>query len=773
MLCQTTYTISGNLADSTGKPVDFASISVLSFNDNKVIYQGLSSDSTGRYRISLGKPGHFLLKFQKVGYQTFSSGEIILGGTQKDALLQKIIMPLAIARLNEVVISSSRPLVEQKLDKIVLNVAGNVLSPSDNALDVFRMGPGVTVDSHSQIKLNGKSVTVLVDGRTVPGGPQATSNYLNSLPANAIREVELISNPTSQYDAGGGAAVINIIPKKVTQDGLRGNIYSGYDYSKFNSANLFSSLSIKKGKTLVSASLGTNTEASNQTGRQSQFFFADGATIQNSSTEFKRKYGLFSNVSINYDISPGTYIGAGLGYNFLKVNGATEGLNELNMNGADSTVSLHDRPLNRNNSFSANTYFHKEFKNKNILDIKADYWRDSRDQDRSLSAISNTNVLVDELNDHSADRLANYAAKADYIIPGKNSSRFSFGAKSSLTNFDYHLNYGLLLTDLPVFTGGTFHYQEKINAGYLSEVFPKAGSWSFEAGLRLENTQSDPGQGENRNYTDLFPNLVIQKEFASGPLNNINFSYSRRTFRPRYDYLNPLDLYLSPFSYTTGNPLLRPEYLDQAILTFTFLKKYFLVLNYSRNTQSMNSELNQASELVSYTTYDNLSSSNDYSAAFNLPVDAGRFHLNTSIIYNYKDLTGTFNSEVIHEYKSNFAFNASGAYSFPKDFLLRLNAFYTGPTVNGQVAYGSRSDITLNFSKTWNKNLTVTLKAEDPFYINNERFSVRTPYQYAYSENKWNSRIFGISLNYLFKSGNGFSTRRVEKSNSEEVGRRN
>jgi hypothetical protein len=155
-------------------------------------------------------------------------------------------------------------LVEQKLEKIVLNVAGNVLSPSDNALDVFRMGPGVTVDSHNQIKLNGKSVTVLVDGRTVPGGPQATSNYLTSLPANPIREVEIISNPTSQYDAGGGAAVINIIPKKITQDGLRGNIYSGYDYSRFNSANLFSSLSVKKGKTPVTASPGTNMEASNQ-----------------------------------------------------------------------------------------------------------------------------------------------------------------------------------------------------------------------------------------------------------------------------------------------------------------------------------------------------------------------------------------------------------------------------------------------------------------------------------------------------------------------------
>jgi hypothetical protein len=564
----------------------------------------------------------------------------------------------------------------------------------------------------------------------------------------------------------------------MVEDGLKGKVFSGYDYSKFNSGNLFSSISLKKNKTTLGLTAGLTSEADNQILKQYQSFTGTANTLKTERTDFKRKKGLFLNFTSNFNIAPDAYVGAGIGYNTLQVDGKKSGLTQVSGTNSDSTISLIDKPVNHNRTFNLNVFYHKDFKNKGSIDLKFDYWNDGRKEDRSLSSISNNGVLVDELNDNSNDNLRNYAAKIDYGIPGKGSSRFSAGLKSSIINFSYDLVYGALLTNLPGFTGGTFRYKENINAAYLNEIFPKLGNWAFQAGLRLEHTNTTSGSSLSgidldRSYVNLFPSLTIQKDFAENFLNALNLSYSRRVFRPRYDYLNPLNIYLSSLSYSIGNPFLKSEYFDQSVLTFTFFKKYFLVLNYSQNTQSINSELNQATDLISYTTYDNLSNSKSYSAALNLPLDLKKFHLNSSFIYNYKGQSVTFNGRSEKQSKSNFAFNVSAAYSFTNDYLVRINAFYTGPTINGQLYYGSRSNITVNFSKTWNKILTLSLKLDDPLYINNEKYSIITPYQQYVSENTWNSRIFGVSLIYLFKRGKSFNIRRVEKTNIEEINRRN
>ncbi|MDR3694226.1 outer membrane beta-barrel protein [Mucilaginibacter sp.] len=772
---QNTYRISGKVVDTAGLPIAHVSIAILSRIDSSLIYNGFETNDSGRYVINLSKKGNYLLQLKKLGYVGHTTREIDLLDTVNDVKIELITLQQSITLLKEVSIKSSKPLVEQRLDKIVMNIAGNVLSRGDNVLDALRMGPGVTVDGKETIKVNGKSVLVMINNRTVSLSPEALKNYLHTISATSISQIEIISNPSAKYDAGGASAIINIIPKKLTDDGLKGSVSGSYSYSKFSAGSLFSTSSIKHKKTVVNLTLGVASDVENIISKTNQDFFS-GPQLDLNRTDFSRKNIFFSSLTVNYDLSADSYFGVGVGYTALNTNNNSRALTQINGTSADSSVLLNDQHTNPGNVINVDSYFHKDFKNKSSIDLKLDYWTDRRNLNQTLLSLSNNTDVTDNIIDESGSTIDNYSFKADYNKPGKNDSKFSIGLKSTFTDLSYNINYQELITQLSALTDATSNYKENINALYVDEVFPKVHNWSFETGLRMENTNtttlsSISSLGENSSYFDFFPNVIVQKDLGDKFLNKLTVSYSKRIFRPRFDYLNPIPQYLTTFSYNVGNLYLQPGYSNQLETTLSFLKKYFIVFDVTSNTRNVNSELENSNNLVTYTTFNNSSSSNSYSATLNLPVDINQLHLNSSIQFNTTDQSGTFDNEVVKTTKSNLAFNLSVAYQFKNDFVTRIDAFYTGPTINGQLIYGSRSNVTFNFSKTWNETITLGFRVDDPFYINNEKYSIITPQEVTHYKSQWNSRSFQINLNYNFKSGKSFRAKRVSKGNSDELNR--
>lgn len=767
--------VSGKVTDHSGHGIDNVSVNVLK-SDSGLLYKGLLTDSAGYFKVNLAKDRIYLLKFEKIGFTTAYSSPLAVKSDLQHLKLADIVLQISTVLLKEVTVKSSKPLIVQKLDKTVMNVEGNILSAGDNAIDVFRMGPGIVVDARDQVTLNGKNVTVLINGRPSAIGREALTNYLKSLSATKISQIELISNPTAQFDAGSGNAIINIIPKAIKENGFKGNLATGYNYSKLSAANAFSSLSYKYNKLVFDLNLGIGTDGNDETSTKDQDF-ADGSQLRFDAHNHKRKNILISSFGINYEFHPGTYIGGVVGLTHLRTNETAAIRTLVSNSSGDSVNVLHDRPGNKNYTYTGNVYFHSELKNHSVIEAKVDFWDDKRNQERNLRSFAN-DVLYDTLSNHSLDQVKNYSGRVDFSLPGRNGEMFKAGLKSTRNEIFYNIDYFSLLTHLPGFNGGDFNYNESVNAAYIDNIFPRMGTWALETGLRVENTKTRSSSSINQdpvhiNYTNFFPSAIIQKTFKNKVLNSINLSYTRKVLRPRYDYLNPIPVYQTTYSYLQGNAFLKPGFADQAEASLTFLKKYGLVLNYTRNSSGISSNLLTTDQFITVTTFNNLTRSNSYALILNTPFDGKKIHLNSSVRFSYINQRTEIDSVIIPGSKFNLSLNASAAYVFPKDYVLRVNAFYISPNINGQIAYGTRKNISFSLSKSWKKKYILNLKADDPFYINKENYEIISSQQHTVYRSQWNSRVFGISFVYLFDSGKSFNNRKLDKGNGEEVGRRN
>ena len=158
-----------------------------------------------------------------------------------------------------VTVNASRPMIEQKIDKMVLNVEAAVTNAGATALEVLEKSPGVTVDKDGNISLKGKQgVMVMMDGRPTYLSAQELSNYLKSLPATAIDQIEIMTNPSSKYDAAGNSGIINIKSKKNKQKGFNGSVTANYGQGIYWKANGSINLNYRTGKLNLFANGGAN-----------------------------------------------------------------------------------------------------------------------------------------------------------------------------------------------------------------------------------------------------------------------------------------------------------------------------------------------------------------------------------------------------------------------------------------------------------------------------------------------------------------------------------
>src|SRR6186713_3614802 len=161
--------------------------------------------------------------------------------------------------LKEVTVVSRRPLVEQKIDRTVVNVEASVTNVGSSALEVLEKSPGITVDRDGNISLKGKEgVIVLIDNRpTYLSGPDL-ANLLRSMQASQLDQIEIMTNPPAKFDAAGNAGVINIKTKKSKQFGYNGSISSTWSQGRYPKVSESFIFNYRKNKLNLFTTLGYN-----------------------------------------------------------------------------------------------------------------------------------------------------------------------------------------------------------------------------------------------------------------------------------------------------------------------------------------------------------------------------------------------------------------------------------------------------------------------------------------------------------------------------------
>ncbi|WP_342626400.1 TonB-dependent receptor [Belliella baltica] len=246
--------IQGHVKDQKGEVLPFANVMLVDAESENMI-TGSVTDESGNFTLESARSGNVKLMVSSIGYETFTSEAFMMkAGEKKD--FGAVIVTEEVAALGEVTVRANRPEVIIEPNKTTVNIEGTVMAEGNTALDVIGRSPGVYVDQDGNINLNGRSgVTVMINDRQTYMSADDLANFLRAMPADNIKSLEIINNPTSRYDAEGGAGVINIKLKKSNLDGVFGNVQVGGQYNGQFAPNTGVTINAKKGKWTNNASL--------------------------------------------------------------------------------------------------------------------------------------------------------------------------------------------------------------------------------------------------------------------------------------------------------------------------------------------------------------------------------------------------------------------------------------------------------------------------------------------------------------------------------------
>uniref|UniRef100_UPI0037C0D746 TonB-dependent receptor n=1 Tax=Aquirufa sp. TaxID=2676249 RepID=UPI0037C0D746 len=210
------------LQDANKQALPFASALLKKLPDSS-LYKGFLTDENGLGKLNKIPAGNYVLQIQNTGFIT---QKIALASINETSNLDLgILTMLSLSKeLAEVEVRATKPLIEKKLDKTIVNVENSAMAAGNTTMEVLERAPGVIVDKDGNISLRGKSgASVMIDGKISYLAGSDLANYLRNLPADQISTLEIMTNPSSRYDAAGTGGIINITLKKNANIGMNGS----------------------------------------------------------------------------------------------------------------------------------------------------------------------------------------------------------------------------------------------------------------------------------------------------------------------------------------------------------------------------------------------------------------------------------------------------------------------------------------------------------------------------------------------------------------------
>lgn len=386
--------ISGRV-ESDGRPVAFAIVLMLSGQDSSLV-KGRMTGETGAYSVDDVKPGQYLMLASMIGYKKMYSAVFSVPPTKGTIELKTIELVLDSRQLGEVTVEASKPLFEQQIDRMVVNVQSSITAASGTALQVLERSPGVLVDHHnSAISMNGKNgVQVMVNGKLSRMPMESLYQMLGSMPAANIEQIELITTPPANMDAEGNAGFVNIVLRKNEAEGMNGSFFLNAEKRRRFSGALGADINFRKNKFSLFASHAFTYD------RRMMYIDIDRhRSLPNYNFDFislaARKGGADAHnfrLGIDYQLSPKTVTGILITVFDRNWAQTTDMYANFRLNpGDDSLVAGFRKDKNLSEQYMANVNFRHSFTDKQQLNLDLDYFYNHSNQPQ--------NYLFDYLKD--------------------------------------------------------------------------------------------------------------------------------------------------------------------------------------------------------------------------------------------------------------------------------------------------------------------------------------------------------------------------------------
>jgi outer membrane receptor protein involved in Fe transport len=761
---QTKVILNGQVIDEKQKPVEFAAVSLL--KADSAVLKSTITDSLGRYSFEVSESGNFSISISAVGYKK-GSGKATISGDQANFDVPAIILAPDSKRLNEVTITSKKPFIERRADKLIVNVEGSAVAVGNTALEVLKKAPGVSLDKDDNISMNGKSsVLVMLDGKPTYMSNADLANMLRSMQSTQIETIELITNPSAKYDAAGNGGIINIKTKRNKNLGFNGNISLGSGYGRTSKYNGSGNLNFRQGKLNLFGSYNYSNNG-NKNIFELQRKVVDGSVItnfdQNNSWDARRENNGFK-AGVDFFATKKTTFGILInGYNNSVDENSASGTAIFNLPASiDSAIDV----TGRNKQHFKNTAFNFNFKtnldtNGRELSFDADYskynGRMNEFRDSYYSNFSD-NPPVEYINNLAPAKIEVRSAKLDYTHPLSKTLKLETGWKSSWVTTDNNLQFSTLVGSTWTSDknrSNHFIYKENINAAYinLNKTFK---STTLQMGLRGEHTNSNGNSVTlasviERDYIKLFPSVSLSQKL--GKDHQLGMSYSRRIDRPSYDNLNPFIFLLDKYTYQQGNPSLNPQYTKSLQLSYTFKGATTATLGYSKTTDVMTQITEQNDETkITYAQERNLDNQIIYSFNIYSPLKIKKWwNVNTNAQVFNMGFTADLLGSRLKADQTVFQANIDNQFTITKTLGAELSSWYMSPLRYGIFQIENSPSVNLGFKKSFNSSkLNMKLNVNDIFNSQRNRGSTNYANMDLNFMNKWESRVVNLSLSYRF-----------------------
>jgi outer membrane receptor protein involved in Fe transport len=740
-----TGNISGIFKSQDNKPIESATVYLKKTSDSSLVKIALT-DKTGLYEFENIKYGHYYLQAEAVGFVSVKSNPLELSGANNSLKNNDLIAEISSRELTVVSVTAKRPLIENRIDKTIVNVDASPTNTGLSALEVLEKSPGVTVDNNGNISLKGKQgVKILIDGKPAYLSGDDLTNYLKNLSANQLDQIELMTQPSAKYDASGNSGIINIKTKKNRSVGLNGNISSSAIFAKYFKNTNSINFNYRNGKLNLFGNYDNSfwegfndiyIDRSLRTDRSSAY---DRYVSQHTFGRYSGRPQSFK-LGLDYFASKNTTLG-------FAVNGGIEDdkfKSDSHANIYDSTHSF----VQYNDAFSQT---HNPWKNLGFnlnlqqkfdtsgkeLSVDADYIiYDTKGNQYSYNYLYQASKLPSEqpylLQGYLPANINIYSLKSDYKQPLDKTSTLEAGFKISYVKTDNDAQYtkfngGSNTWDVDTSRSNRFIYKENINAAYIN-IQKQLKKWGLQVGLRAEQTIADGNQvtktiAFHKNYTKLFPTTYLS--YNLNDKNTFSLSYGRRIERPGYQSLNPFQYQLDRYTYQQGNPNLQPQFSHNIELSYNYKGQLNVSVNYTTISDIINDvlisyRLPGDSNYTTYQTTQNIASSKNIglSANFNKQIKKWWSFNVFANVYN-NQYKGIIDNELIDVSYTAFSANLSSQFTFTKGWSGELSGFFNSTQlVSSAILAEPMGFFSVGVSKQVLKNKgSVRLNLRDPFYL--------------------------------------------------------
>jgi len=782
-------TVSGTLANGQGKPMDYASVSLLRQKDSSIVSGTLSTEA-GLFHFDHVKAGTYLIKAFEVGYTQAIGKPFTVADSSRQVTVPALTMQASTRTLNTVNVVAAKPLIEHRLDRTVMNVAGSVLAAGNSAMDILERAPGVSIDKDDNISLKGKQgVTVMINDKLTYLSAAQLATLLRSTDGNSIQSIEIITNPSAKYDAAGNSGIINIVLKKNSQAGTNGSVIVTGGLAAYTNDNASLTLNHKQGNLNV---FGSFNHGDNQQGRNLNIkrtvVDSTGKPTYFNQYNYMEHDNHWNNYRFgaDYDISPKNTVG------FI-VNGY---FNTEPDDNRDNTL-IGSSPGEVDSSQNTPGIFNQSYKNF-ALNLNDRYKIDTMGQELSVdmdySKFSNNSLnsyvttfmvadgspppLPEYLHEQTPSTIDIHTAKVDYTKPLSKTVKLETGFKLSDVKTDNNLQAqtlqnGAYLNDTT--RTNRFVYDEKIDAAYinLSKTYKNT---SVQAGLRAEYTQSTgdlvtEDSVAQRKYLNFFPSVFLNHTFSDK--NDLSFSYSRRIDRPSYEDLNPFIYYLDQYTYQKGNPFLLPQYTNNFELDYTYNKSLNVSLTYAHTTDAITEIiLTDVAKKATYQTDVNLQTQDSYNIDINSPYTISKWWTGNAEldVFELKFKSDSLFGGNLNDGQVAYNIKATQTFTFA-GFKAELFSRYQSAMIYGIYHLRPRYSTDIGISRSFDdKKFNVKFAVSDIFNTYTNNLSANYQSDDFTIVQKSQTRIARLTLTYNF--GNSKIKMREHQSGAEDESQR-